>query len=265
MISPEAQPTVTYTQTLAKGGALLGETRALLGAWRPGEPTSTFAERVLREDVLGRATAHRVNDILGVFSRRYLTPTDAPARHLKKLIGAPAARQMFTDLIFLYTAQQDDLLRDFTMLRYWPAVREGRLTISNQEVRDLIWEAEQDGRIPAPWSPEIKRDMAGRVMTTLTDLGLLQELKPARREVLPYRPADGTLLYLAHLLHSTGITDASLADHQFWALYGLEPRDVWNRLDMLAGEGWFIIQRAGEVVRVAWKYETPDEVIDGIA
>jgi hypothetical protein len=77
------------------------------------------------------------------------------------LIGSPAARQAFSDLVLLYIAQQDDLLRDFTLLRYWPAVREGRLTITNQEVRDLIWEAEQDDRIPTPWSAEIKRDMAG--------------------------------------------------------------------------------------------------------
>jgi hypothetical protein len=102
-------------------------------------------------------------------------------------------------------------------------------------------------------------------MITLTDLGLLQELKPARREVLPYRPADGTLLYVAHLLHSSGITDASLAEQEPWALYGLEPRDVWNRLNALAGEDWFILQRAGEVVRIAWKYESPDEVVDVIA
>lgn len=265
MIASHAQPKVTYTQALAKGGALLPETRALLQAWQPDEPYAVFAERVLREDVLGRATAHRVKDILRVFNRRYLVPSDVPARRLKRLISFPATRQMFSDLVFFYTAQQDDLLRDFTISRYWPAVREGRLTITNQEVRGLIWEAEQDGRIPTPWSAEIKRDMAGRVMITLTDFGLLQELKPARREVTPYRPSDGTLLYVAHLLHWAGITDASLAEHETWALYGLEPRDVWNRLDALGGEGWFILQRAGEVVRIAWKYGTLDEVVDVIA
>jgi hypothetical protein len=39
----------------------------MLEAWQPGEATAVFAERVLREDVLGRATAHRVQDILRVF------------------------------------------------------------------------------------------------------------------------------------------------------------------------------------------------------
>jgi len=256
---------VTYTQALAKGGALLRETRALLQVWEPGESGAAFAERVLREDVLGRATAHRVLDIVRVFSLRFLTPTDAPARHLRRLMSEGAPRQIFTDLVFYFTARQDDLLRDFTVLRYWPAVREGRLIIQNQDVRQLIWEAEQDGRIRTRWSAEIKRDMAGRVLITLTDFGLLREFKPAKREVVPYRPADGTVVYLAYLLHDMGVTDASIAQHEAWALFGLEPRDVWNRLELLAGEGWFIVQRAGEVVRIAWKHQRIEDVVDALA
>jgi hypothetical protein len=39
------------------------------------------AKRVVREDLLGHATARRVRDIVRVFTLRFLTPTDAPARH----------------------------------------------------------------------------------------------------------------------------------------------------------------------------------------
>lgn len=258
-------PPALYTQALAKGGALLPETRTLLKAWTPGEDSAAFGERVLRDNMLGRATARRVLDIVRVFTLRFLTPTDAPARHLQALITGDASRQLYSDLIFYYTAQRDDLLRDFTVLRYWPAVREGRLMLANQEVRSLILDAETDGRIRAPWSAEIKRDMAGRVMITLTDFGLLAEYKPAKREVLPYRPVDGTLVYLAYLLHTSGVTDAALADQPAWALFGLEPRDVWNRLDALAAEGWFIMQRAGQVARITWKHQTMEEVVRALA
>lgn len=260
-----AEPDVQYTQALAKGGSLLAETRILAAAWQPGESGQDFAQRVLRADLLGRSTARRVLDIVRVFSLRFLLPTDAPARHLHVLVTRDAPRQLFTDLVFYYTARQDNLLRDFTVQRYWPAVREGRLTISNQDVRGLILEGEQDGRIPKPWSAEIKRDMAGRVMIALTDFGLLTELRPAKREVLPYRPADGTLVYLAYQLHMEGITDASLADQGAWALFGLERADVWHRLEVLSGEGWFLLQRAGEVVRITWRYRSMEEVVDALA
>ena len=49
-----------------------------------------------------------------------------------------------------------------------------------------------------------------------------------------------------------------------WSLYGLEPRDVWNRLEALAGEGWFVVQRAGQVVRITWTYHTVEEAVDAL-
>jgi hypothetical protein len=264
-VTVAAHASPTYTQALSKGGSLLPETRILLTAWQPGETEEQLTEQVLGADLLGRATARRALDIVRVFALRFLTPTDATARHLKRFVAGAAPKQVFTDLVFFYTAQRDALLRDFTVQRFWPDVREGRLLITNSEVRRLILEAEQDGRISTPWSEEIKRDMAGRVLIALTDFGLVRTLKPAKREVLPYRVADSTVVYLAYLLHSQGVTDASLAEYPAWAIYGLEPADVWNRLEALAGEEWFVVQRAGQVVRITWRYDTMEEVVDALA
>jgi hypothetical protein len=265
VIATPTRTHVTYTQALAKGGALLAETRILLEAWQPGEPAAAFTDRVLKTDVLGRLTATRTADILRVFSNRFLSPTDAPARHLHTLVSSETPGQMYKDLVFHYTAQHDDLLRDFTVDRYWPAVREGRVTISNPDVRNLILEAEQDGRIPSPWSAEIKRDMAGRVLIALTDFGLLRQLRPGLREVLPYRPDDRTVVYLAYRLHEFGATDSSLADQRPWALFGLEARDVWHRLEHVSDGDWFVIQRAGGLTRISWLYEDAEEVVHALA
>jgi hypothetical protein len=267
LIGVETEEAVTqYTLGLAKGGALLPETRILLEAWQTGEDLTAFGERVLRDDLLGRSTARRIDDIVRrCFAARFLTPDDAAARHMQCLIQGAIPRQLYTDLVFFYTAQHEHLLRDAAVTRYWPSVRSGSLTIGNSEVYQLLVEAERDGRILRGWSDEIKRDMAGRVLIALTEFGLLAPLKPGRREVLPYRPIDGTVVYLTHLLHFAGVTDASLAVQPQWALFGLEPRDVWNRLDMLAGEGWFILQRAGSVVRIAWKHVRMEEVVDVLA
>lgn len=262
----ETQPPVEaiYTQRLSKGGALLPETRILLRAWQPDETGTQFAERVLHEDILGRATARRVLDIVRVFTLRFLTPTDTAARHLQPLAASESLRQVFSDLVFYYTARRDRFLHDVAVLCYWPAVRGGSLIIRNTDVQRLIAEAQFDGRIRAPWSPELRRDIAGRALIVLTAFGLLEEDAPARRRVLPYRPSDGAVLYLAHLLHTAGATDASLAARPEWALFGLEPADVWNRLESLAGESWFVVQRAGEVVKITWRYNSVEEAVDAI-
>lgn len=275
MIATDRSANGTYTEALAHGGALLEEMQSLVRYWRPEESTPDFIRRVRQEDLVGQVTARTVSDYVRVFARRFIAFNSSgngasngngpPARYLQQLICGNAPRQVFSDLAFYYTATSDLLLGDFTVLRYWPLVREGRLAISNDEARRFIWEAEQDGRIRAPWSEAVKKDMPARLLNALADFGLLGARRVGRRDVLPYRPADGTVVYLAHLLHEAGVTDASLAEQRAWALFGLERRDVWNRLENLAGDGWFVLQRAGEVVRITWRYPRLAEVVDAFA
>lgn len=260
-----ATPDVKYTQMLAKGGMLLTETRTLLQHWQPGETEAELTARAIRDDLLSAATSSRVRNIVSVFAMRYLRPDDAAARHLKRLLAGNAPAQLFTDLVFHYTARRDGLLTEFTTRRYWSAAREGRLVITVQDVEQFILEGELEGRMATRWSERNRQRMARVVLAALTDVGLLREHKPGKREIVPYHPADGTVVYLAYRLHGQGVSDASLASHPAWALFGLEPNDVWNRLETLAGEGWFIVQRAGQVARITWHYSGVEEVVDALA
>jgi hypothetical protein len=226
---------------------------------------SRLADLALESDRLGRATSRRVRDIVRVFAQRYLLPDDQAARHLKSLNAGRCSRQVIVDLALLYTAMRDDLLNDFTCDFFWPAVREGRVIVTNADVRQLILAAELDGRIPTPWSEEIKRDMAGRVLIALTDFGLVRELAPSKREVAIYRPCDETIVYLAYLLRDRGVTDSSLALQREWMLFGLEPHDVLHRMESLQEGAWFLVQRAGEVTRITWSYANLDEAVDALA
>lgn len=254
-----------YTQALSKGGSLLDETRILLEQWSPGESEAELAERVLGGDVLGKATARRVLDIVRVFTLRFLTPDDTPARHLKHLVEHGASGRMVTDLMLFYTLRRDPLLRDFVARFYWPSVRAGRLVMTNADVMGLLAEAEGDGRIVARWSDEIRRDMCGRVMITLTDFGLLKPVKPAVREVASYRPADETLVYIAYLLHDRGVTDAALSGADEWSWFGFEPDEVWSQLDLLSRSGWFLLQRAGDVRRISWTHRDVEGMLNALS
>ena len=72
--------------------------------------------------------------------------------------------------------------------------------LATQEVRSLILEGERDGRILKPWSAEIKRDIAGGVMMALTrsPTSGCSGAEAGQARDPPLRPADGTLVYLAH-------------------------------------------------------------------
>lgn len=251
-----------YTQLLPKGAALLPETRALLLAWNPGESGAALAHRVTKEDILGKHTARRARDVVKeVFAQRFLQPTDQPARHLKQFVEAEWRSQDFSDLVFYFAARRDKLLWDFTSIRYWPLVDRGRQVIRNQDVLDFLWEAEQDERIPQPWSPRIKIRLAGSLLTALTQFGLLRLLKPGVREVIPYRLTDEALIYLVYSLHLSGVTDGSLPEHETWSLLGMAPAEFLSRLEFLGDRSFFVVQRAGEVVRITWTYDSMEDVV----
>jgi hypothetical protein len=54
-------------------------------------------------------------------------------------------------------------------------------------------------------------------------------------------------------------------NHPDWRLFGLEPLDVIGVWRALSGQGHLIVQSAGGIVNVSWKYEQMSEVIDVIA
>ena len=94
-----------YTIRVSKGAALLPETRVLLQEWIPGEDTNAFADRVLSRDLLGKATARRVQDlVLRCFAPRYLAPPGCPAKHLKRLVLNHPSGDWFRDLCLIYAA-----------------------------------------------------------------------------------------------------------------------------------------------------------------
>src|SRR5207249_7119769 len=121
---------VPYTIALSKGSALIEETKALLRTWDPKESLADFRQRVVREDLLGKMTAQRADDVVRrVFARRLLLPDDRPARALKRLVGSARLGQIVIDLCLLYAARQDALLHDAIVKVYWPAVNAGQLVL----------------------------------------------------------------------------------------------------------------------------------------
>lgn len=255
-----------YTNTISKGSALLEETKILLRAWQPDESLNQFCERVLREDLLGRMTAYRARDIVRrVFARRYLRPDNKPALLLKRLLERNQSGQLFSDLCLLYASRNDDLIRDVVTHLYWPALSEGRLTLSPANVVEFLRQAERDARIPEPWSEQVKLKAARGILKAMADFGLVVPVSRTRRELTHFRSTDRTIVFLAYDLHFAGSTDAAVVDHHDWTLFGLTRREVASTLDRLSGEGWWLAQIAGSVVRITWKYASMEEVADALA
>ena len=62
-----------YTSRIIKAGALIGDTKTLLSHWDLDASVDENLSRVRRENVFGKASRSRVEDILGIFRQRYLS------------------------------------------------------------------------------------------------------------------------------------------------------------------------------------------------
>ena len=255
-----------YTTAISKGAGMIDETRRLLAVWNADESLDDFARRVQGEGLLGNSTAYRTRDVVRrVFAPRLLRPNDQPARLLKAVISLGLPGRVFTELFFVFTARQDPLVYDFTIRDFWPAARRGRMVMDTDLVLSFLSEAQLDGRLDNEWSHNVAVRIARCVLGLLRDVGFLRERVRGRREVVDYRISDEAVALLARELHESGATDASLAEHPDWGLFGLREPEVVQRLDAIAEQRGLLVQRAGSVVHYTWGVKSLEELVNVLA
>ena len=129
----------------------------------------------------------------------------------------------------------------------------------------FLSEAHYDGRLENQWSESVSVRIARCVLGLLRDVGFLREVKRGRREIVDYRMSDEGTAILARELKEKGVTDSSLCAHSDWALFGLDRSDVISELRRLSLKGVFLIQTAGDVIRIGWRCKDPKELSNAMA
>lgn len=255
-----------YTTELSKGQGAVPETLALLEHWAPGMNAEQLTRITVDQGLLSTSSANRAWDLASrVFARRLLAEDGKPAAWLRHLVDARADRGVVRQLLFLYAARAHRILRDFVIDVYWPRCRDGALTMGRGEADQFIEDAKADGRIHPPWSPAMSERTARYLTGTLSDFGLLEDKRATTRAVSPFPILTGTALFLAHEIHFQSFSDNSILDSPDWKLFGLEPADVVRQLERAARRGHFIVQYAGDLLRIDWRYQSMEECLDAIA
>lgn len=254
-----------YTAEISKGQGIIEETVALLHVWEPGMNTAALKEKVLREGTINRATALRVEDIVGrLFGPRFLAGDGAAAKNMKVLLNSNIPLSSIHQLFFLQAARAHVILHDFVTQVYWPKYAAGVGIVTRHDALDFVEKAKNIGLIYPPWSESTTARLARYLGTALADFGLAGKDSAGKREILSYRLKPMTGLYLAHELHFSEMSDNGILESADWQLFGLEPMDVRNELERIAGRH-FIAQFTGGLLRISWKYRSMEEALHAIA
>lgn len=251
-----------YTTQLQAGLGLADETKALLELWSPGTSVSQLHQAALNSGRFPAVTARRLRNIIAeCFAPRYLVLSGAPAQHLKQLVGAVAGPDLI-QLMLVYTSRANPILNDFIRTVYWPRYAGGYAEVSNDDARAFVERAIDDGKTAKRWSESTVRRVSAYLTGCCADYGLLERGTRSSRRILPLRISSLASAYLAYDLHLAGIGDNALLAHPDWQLFGLAREDVLEEIKKLSLKGHLIIQAAGDVVRVSWKYSSMEALCD---
>lgn len=256
---------VRYTAELSKGQGIVEETVAVLRVWEPGMSASALKEKVKSGGIVDRPTALRVEDIVGrLFVPRFMADNGAPAIQLKLLLDNGMSISALHQIFFIYACRTHAILRDFVTEVYWPKYAAGVHVLTRHDAIGFVERAKDIGLVSPPWSDSTTTRMARYVATALADFGLVGKDRAGRREILPFRITPFTGRYLAYDLHFRRQDDTVVQSAPDWQWFGLDPMDVRRELEHIAGNH-FIVQYAGDLLRITWMYSTMEDALHAIA
>ena len=255
----------SYTTQLGAGLGLVHETKALLDLWTPDQSAPELKEAALQSGLFPGVTARRLrNIVIECFKPRYLVDDGRPARYLKTLEPALTPTE-FNQLLFLYTCRANPILADFVREVYWERSAAGAEMVRKEDATAFIRCGVDDGKTIKLWSESMIGRVSSYLLGTCADYGLLGKLGRFGRRILGFPIEPKIAAYLAYDLHFKAVGDNSLLKHSDWALFGLQREDVRSELKRLTLRGQIILQSAGSVTHIGWKYRSMQDFVDALA
>ncbi len=236
-----------YSSKIIKAGALLPDTKLLLENWDEYLDVQTNLDRIRQENLFGKASRSRIEDILLVFRQRYLKDPEV-LKALVALIRNGMPSESLDRILYFQAAKSDLLLHDVVteVLVDWFG-RSDR-EIRPWEVQNWIEKQVASGKTERPWSPAVQRRVVQGLLSALRDFGIL-EGSVKKRIAYVYLPLDA-FAFIAFQIVREGRSGERLLNDPEWRLFFL-PQGGAERFFLEAHqEGLLEYYAAGRVVRI---------------
>jgi len=245
-----------YSSKIIKAGALLADTKALLSAWDPGVSVSENLQRIRHQNLLGKASRSRAEDILAVFRQRYLAE-DTVARALSNLVRRQCNGNTLQRILYFHAVRADSLLHDVVIELIMPQWSNGTRNINVQGIELALRKWVEEGKTSGVWSDYTVLRVAQGVLSTLRDFGVLQGA--VNKQISPAYLSVQAFAYIAFYLEHHRPLGGKLIDLTDWRLFFL-PREGVERFFLEAHQhGLLEYHVAGSVTRLSFPANTLEE------
>lgn len=251
----------SYTSRIIKASALIADTKLLLAEWDLEQPLAENLDRARRQNVLGKTSRKRVEDILLIFRQRYFDDQDAGAALVTLAQnGAPAG--WIDPLLYFFTAQNDRTLRDLVVEVLYPRHLAGHtdLTVETMVRAIRIWVAE--GKTTTPWGDKTILRVAQNSMAALRDFGVLQGA--VNKRLSPIYLPTASFALIAFWLQQRARSGHLVLQSDDWRLFFLSTEGVEQSFIEAHQQHLLTYQAAGSVVRIEFPAATLTEYVHGL-
>jgi len=245
-----------YSSKIIKAGALLPDTKALLSAWDPALSVSENLQRVRQQNLLGKKSRSRAEDILAIFRQRYLTE-EAVALALASIVKNQSNSNTLDRILYFHSVRADLLLRDVVIKLLVPRWSRGTMEIDVQEIESALRKWVEEGKTSGVWGDSTVRHVRQGVLSTLRDFGVLQGA--VKKRIAPAYLSLQAFAYIAFYLKQHQPSGAKLLDFVDWKMFFLSREGVERFFLEAHQHGLLEYHVAGSVTRLSFPVETLEE------
>jgi hypothetical protein len=229
----EWRATGPYLPTAASKNGLIAETRLFLQAY-----SASLSLQQARDDLINRLLPQRSRETRVVIARNIqarFTRWNPPAWVLDDLVSAGRQDDLsrLRALLLLHHARQETLLYDVVQQLVVPRWQGGQLQVSRDDALAFLSEAVARQAEVGSWSYETRVKIAGNLLTTLRDYGLLVGTQIKR--IVEPAVDQQAVRHLLRLLREEGVPETRIAEHPDWRLWLMLPDRVLSYLVAIEG------------------------------
>jgi hypothetical protein len=256
---PRRKGTITppsYSSKIIKAGALIPDTKALLSSWDSGLPVSENLQLMRHQNLLGKTSRSRAEDILAIFRQRYLVE-EPVARALATIVSRQSNGNTLDRILYFHAVRADSLLHDVVIELLVPHWSRGIMEIDVLDVESALRKWVEEGKTSGPWGDSTVRRVTQGVLSTLRDFGVLQGA--VKKRIAPAYLSVQAFAYIAFYLKQHQPSGTKLLDLVDWKLFFL-PREGVERFLLEAHQhGLLEYHVAGSVTRLTFPVESLEE------
>ena len=253
---------VLYTSKILKATALLGDTKTLLSHWDLSATTAENFQRLQRDNVFGKASRSRVEDILAIFRQRFMAE-ESVTKGLVLLLENKFPTASFERILYFHAARADRLLFDVVTQLLFVKQGQGLVDLDTTDVQRSIQKWVDQGKTTSSWSEATTLRVTQGILATLRDFGVLQGA--VNKKIAPaYLPVEA-FAYIAFYLKQHQPSGATFVELPDWKLFFLPIEGVERFLFDAHQHGLLEYHAAGTVTRLTFPAKSLEEYANVLA